>query len=137
MLRWDDLVNGRPLPRRDRIIATVDEAVVAPGNVELVLCTDIPSNRKEIAFQDWRDRSQKPVNFVRVANWLGETINHSGTGAATWYKHKDLIPSFLLPDGLLEFASQEGLHAQGRYVLGDLDKIVADGGRLSFHWKDS
>ena len=138
-LRWDDLVNGRTLPRGDRITGSVDEAVVESGNVQLVLWTDI-SNRKEIAFQDWRDRSQKPVNLVRVANFSPKTeiINHSGTGRPTWYKHAELIPSNLLADGLLEFASEQtpGL-AQGRYVLGDLDKIVADRGRLTFYWQDS
>jgi len=137
-LIWDDLVNDRTLPRGDRIEGSVEPGVVAPGNFELVLWTDL-TNRKEIAFQVWDQGSQKPRNEERVGNWKGEIVNHSGTGKPTWYVDRALISSALL-DGkcVLEFASEErpGL-ALGRYILGDLDKIVADGGRLVFYWKDS
>jgi hypothetical protein len=136
-LIWDDLVNDRTLPRGDRIEASVEHSVVGAGDFELVLWTDI-SNRKEIAFQVWDQGSQKPRNEVRVANWVGETVNHSGTGKPTWYVDRKLIPFRLLDAKcVLEFASEEtpGV-ALGRYLLGDLDKIVADRGRLVFYWKD-
>jgi hypothetical protein len=137
-LIWDDLVHDRTLPRGDRIKGSVEPAVISSGEFELVLWTDI-SNRKEIAFQVWDQGAQKPRNEVRVANWVGQTVNHSGTGLPTWYVDRKRIPITLLDDRcVLEFASEQtpGL-ASGRYVLGDLDKIVGDGGRLVFYWKDS
>ena len=137
-LIWDDLLHDRVLPRRDRIEGSVEPAAVAPGNIDLVLWTDI-SHKKEIAFQVWDEASQKPRNEVRVANWAGETVNHSITGVPTWYKDHKLVPTRLLTSrSVLEFASEETPTVNlGRYVLGDLDKIVADGGRLVFYWKDS
>lgn len=139
-LRWDDLLNDRPLSRGDRIEATIDERVTDPGNVELRLWTDI-SRKKDLAFQVFVPGHQKPENRVRVSNFSSrtETRVHSGTGQPAWYVHTELIPTADLASGLLEFSSQEGdtQILLGRYVIGDLDQVVADGGRLSFYWKDA
>ena len=81
------------------------------------------------------------MNVFRVANWAGrESVNHSShAGAPTWYKDHKLIPTGLVDTkSALEFASEQTPTViLGRYVLGDLDKIVPDGGRLVFYWKDS
>jgi hypothetical protein len=137
-LIWDDLVNDRSLPRGDRIEASVEPAAVDAGSFDLVLWTDI-SKKKEVAFQVFDEAAQKPVNAYKVANYSGEVVNHSITSAPTWYKDHQVIPYRLVTNKCtLEFASEETpTLILGRYILGDLDKIVPDGGRLVLYWKDS
>ena len=136
-LLWDDLVNGRELQRGDRIIGRVDQLAAAPGTFELVLKTDI-SKKKEVAFEIFDEASQKFGNLEKVANASGRILV-DGNGQPEFYEDRNRIPlpSPLLPIGLLEFSSQDNGHLVGRYVLGDLDKIVPDGGRLTLYWKDA
>ncbi|WP_173923935.1 hypothetical protein [Agromyces sp. Marseille-P2726] len=152
-LTWDDVLNGRQLNRGDRILASVAENRVPQGSIELVLRTDISTiqgkvGKRNVAFQRFDEPSGKFVNVAVAGNFYparaGEPVE-SGTvalsdsqGNAQFWEHRVLIASTSLDAGLLEFSSQETeTTLSGRYVLGDLDKVVPDGASVTFYWKDS
>ena len=145
-LPWDDLVNGRKLERGDRIVGTVDRDVVEAGQVELVLRTSAFSHKKSVAFEVLDEASQKIVNFVGPDGRFTAVYNDDSTtrilydsnGRPEFYEDAVRIDTNELPIGLLEFVSEETSTVNlGRYVLGDLDKIVPDRGRLTLYWTDS
>ena len=138
-LRWDDLVNGRRLERNDRIVATVERNIVAAGQIELVLRTDAVSNKKAVVFQVLDEGSQKFINRQGVYNYDRTTRTlYDSNNRPEFYEQDVRIDTSDLAKGLLEFDSEEtATVGLGRYVLGDLDKIVPDGGRLTLYWTDS
>lgn len=144
-LKWDDLVNDRVLQRGDRIAGKVEQGATATAQIELLLRTDITA-KKEVAFQLFNQGTGKMDNIVKVSNFsppdpprsLGTRTINGSDGRPRFYEHSVMVPTPLLATGMLEFASQETpSYLLGRYVLGDLDKIVPGGARLTLHWKDS
>ena len=133
VLTWDD-VDGGVLNRGDRIKATIEDGIAAPGTIQLVLLTDGNSHKKEFAFQTYVEQTGGFVNVLFVTNFLhdaqfvdgGQHISASGT-----------IPTSDVPIGMIEFATQEtetiGL---GRYVLGGLGERLKDRARVTFYWTD-
>lgn len=138
-LRWDDLVNGRRLEGNDRIVATVERNVVDAGQFDLVLRTDAFSHKKAVVFQVLDEGSQKFINVKGVYNYDPTTRTlYDSNNRPEFYEHDVRIDTSNLATGLLEFDSEESATVGlGRYVLGDLDKIVPDGGRLTLYWTDS
>lgn len=144
-LKWDDLVNDRALQRGDRIAGKIDQGVTATAQIELLLRTDIGA-KKEVAFQLFNQGTGKMDNIVKVSNFsppdpprsLGTRTINGSDGRPRFYEHSIMVPTPLLATGMLEFSSQETpTYLLGRYVLGDLDKIVPGGARLTLYWKDS
>ena len=133
LLSWND-VDGGTLNRGDKITATIENGVAAPGAVELVLLTDGNSHKKEFAFQRWFEPSQQFVNVVFVSNYQGAQFIDGGqhiSGSAT-------IRTSDLPNGMIEFASEETPSlALGRYVLGGLADRLKDRSRVTFNWQDN
>jgi len=138
-LRWDDLVNGRRLEGNDRIVATVERNIVDAGQIELVLRTDVFSHKKAVVFEVLDEGSQKFINVKGVYNYDPATRTlYDSNNRPEFYEHDVRIDTSDLATGLLEFDSEEtATIGLGRYVLGDLDKIVPDGGRLTLYWTDS
>lgn len=144
-LRWDDLVNGRTLERGDRIVATVESDVVGAGQIELVLKTSTYSHKKLVGFQVLDQGSQKFQNRKAVYNYDPDPLRHpnlrilyDSNNQPEFYVDDVRIDTSDLATGLLEFDTEESSAVGlGRYVLGDLDKIVPDGGRLTLYWTDS
>jgi hypothetical protein len=134
VLSWDD-VDGGVLNRGDRITATIEDGVAAPGTIDLVLLTDGNSHKKEFAFQTYVEQTGGFVNVVFVTNFTqsaqfvdgGQNIRGSAT-----------IPTSAVPIGMIEFASEEtSTIALGRYVLGGLADRLKDRARVTFYWKDN
>ena len=136
-LLWDDLVNGRTLQRGDRIIGAVENAVVPAGMVVVKLRTEF-SRKKEVGLEILDRASNKFLPFATVANF-GNNVDtlSDAAGQPQFYEQEKAVPTALLPSILLEFSSQEEVNLLGRYVLGDLDKIIPDRGRLTLFWKDT
>jgi hypothetical protein len=138
-LRWDDLVNGRRLEGNDRIVGKVDRDVVDADRIELVLRTDALSHKKAVVFQILDEASHKFINVTGVYNYDRTTRTlYDSDNRPEFYEHSASIDTSVLANGLLEFDAEEtSTVGLGRYVLGDLDKIVPGGGRLSLYWTDS
>jgi hypothetical protein len=134
VLTWDD-VDGGVLNRGDRIKATIEDGIAAPGTIQLVLLTDGNSHKKEFAFQTYVEQTGGFVNVLFVTNFLqdaqivdgGQHIRGSGT-----------IQTSDVPIGMIEFATEEtSTYALGRYVLGGLGQRLKDGARVTFYWTDN
>ncbi len=146
-LAWDDLVHGRKLAGGDRIAATIDRNAVALGQVELVLKTSARSHKKAVVFQVLDKGSQKFINILDdqghykgVYNYDTATLQvlNDANNQPEFYEDMARLDTSALPTGLLQFVTEEtSTIGQGRYVLGDLDIIIPDGGRLTLYWTDS
>jgi hypothetical protein len=127
IIRWEEFPGPWP-PRRERIHVSYDAAPA--DRVEIVLKTDPGSHIKILEFEPWDPASRSFVHGT-------PDMRISNAGHVDWVKMT--LRESQLDAGVLEYASEETSAADtpGRYVLGDLGKMLADGTRVVFHWTDS
>jgi len=136
MLDWS-VLDGRVLTGGGRITATIEQNVVASGQVGFRLVTDWNSHRKGVAFQRWDEGSGKFVNNVFITNKDKPAIRWQGRD--DYLGQMDTFSTALMPTGVMEFTSQESEYEdRGRYVLAKLDAPngLADRAMVTFYWTE-
>jgi hypothetical protein len=126
---WNDF----PLrfnPAKGNIIEmlTPEQNAMPPGTVEIVLETDTNSFKKQISFQQWDRRTQRPLFTADLLNF---GYGHGPTDRL-------VLTTSQVQDATLKFISEDEVVNHlllGRYVLGDLTARLKDRTRVTFHWK--
>jgi len=110
-----------------------EKEVVHPGNVEIVLKTDGNSFKKSIEFQQW-DPDARPIYNKAIQNFDPNNVRRE----SSFLIASALLNTVQMSSGTLKFISEDKIANHvllGRYVLGDLTKVLKDRTRVTFYWK--
>lgn len=138
-LSWDQLLQGRPLPRpQDEIVAQVEYNMAGAGKVEIKLKTPQQSRWRGIEFQQFDSRiGPNPIYRAVLTNNSNDPVSQYPGGPPN-----DGGPIVLdvsqVSGGVIEFDSVDGAPSEkksGRYLLFDLGQVLTERTRVTFDWR--
>lgn len=138
-LSWDQLLQGRPLPRpQDEIVAKVEHNVAGEGKVEIQLMTPQQSRWRGIEFQQFDSRmGPNPIYRAVLTNNSNDPVSQYPGGPPN--DGGPIVLDFAqVSGGVIEFDSVDGPpseHKSGRYLLFDLGDVLTERTRVTFEWR--
>jgi hypothetical protein len=133
-LTWSDFLGPLPGGNNDQINVTIKKGVLPPGNVEFLLQLGPGLTAWKGIQLMMLDAQQNATNLQRIE---AENDSHGALGSVaadgTTTSSLAVMPTALLPSGVLEFQKAGTFGPQGYYRLGNLSEI-SDGSQVTFTW---